>query len=534
MSCSAGDGKRGPLTIAELTALWRSVTDPTYSAPFIELGEGQGFEAHTQAFAQHERVSEAVDRTTQAMYVLPFSGQTDEPASGGRRARVTLIIERSPLVDLQREVTFVAGQRVEEVEIDFGELGGVEIHTGRRYTLLETVGLGPGELGPLTVIAEAEAEGFGYNNPAPGTLRAFVQAGAGFTNDGASVAPGTSLHRLVVRPEPDVVLPEHVGQYVELLDGSNRGAVRRIAGYVEPTAGGLFPDGGQALLAPTMVLRLSAVSGSFIPGELVEQPGGASARVIFQTATHLIADRVSGSFAVATMSTGVQSGVGATFDSIDQGPELVAESRTAAWRVLEWADLGISVTNVDSPSGGRAALLDELGDERGVQRGAGVDDETYREAVSSLADVISPAAVRRAINRTLAPFGLRGWLREVGSARFRGMFYDGDSTSADPALAFAYDLNFTARPEDRFKLDLNYQEFRGFFLVGVPPLGLGDFGIAYDAGLWNAYDGAPQLTFFDGQPLTAATINRSLWQAVDTVRAGGVGFDLYAEDKDGA
>lgn len=532
MSCSSdGDGKKGPLTLAEFTALWTSVTDPSYSRPFIELGEGQGFEAHTQAFAQYERVSQAVDRTTQSMYLLPFSGQTDEPASGGKKATVRLTFRRTG--DFTREITVLRGLLVEEVQIDFGELGGVEVRTGRRYQLLETVGIGPGESGPVTVLAEAEAEGYGYNNPAPGTLRSLVQAGSGFANDGASVVPGATLHKLVVRPEPDVVVQDMVGQYVELTAGANAGQVRRIAGYVEPTAGGLNPDGGQALLAPTMVLRFAVVNGVFTPGELLEQ-GSASATVLYQTATHLVVDRVSGAIATGVMSNGVQSGALAVFDSIDQGPAMTAETGTAAWRILDWGgDLGVTVTNEESPSGGRAAMLDELGDERMVPRGAGIADDDYREAVASLADVVSPNAVRRAINRALAPFGLPGWLREVGSARFRGIFYDGDALSVDPNYAFAYDLDFEARAADRFKLGLDYVEFRAFFLVGAPPLGLGDFGIAYDEGLHNCYDGAPELTFHDGFPLTAAAVYRSLWQAVNAVRAGGVGFDLYIEDKDG-
>lgn len=520
-----GDGKRGPLTRAELEQLWRSVTDRSYWEPFVEQGEGRGYEVHGQSFEQHRRVSRAIDRTTQAMYVLPFSGQTDEPSSGGAKSQVTLSLSRSS--GFLGELTLVAGTFVEEVQIDFSDLGGVEVHTGRRYELLTNAGLGPGQAGPILVQAQAEQDGRGYDNPAPGTLQAVVQPGSGLMNDGATVVPGIKAHRLVVRPDPDVVVPEHVGQYVELVTGANAGAIRRVAGYVPANPG---IDGGTALLAPTTVLRLAIVSGTFLPGETVAQLAAWSATVLYQTPTHLVVDLVSGTVALATLALGSVSGAVAVFDSVDQGPDLVAEVGTASWRVLDFAvDLALVVTNPASPSGGRSAMLDELGDERGVARGAGQGDDDYRERVATLADVVSPNAVRRAINRTLATVGATGWLREVGSAALPGLYYDGDPTSIDPAEAFAYDLDFTVRPQDRYKLALSYTEMRAFFLVGVPLLDLGEFGCAYDAGPSNAYDAAPALAFYDGFALNVAGLYRTLWQSLAEVKAGGVGFDLVLD-----
>jgi hypothetical protein len=87
------------------------------------------------------------------------------------------------------------------------------------------------------------------------------------------------------------------------------------------------------------------------------------------------------------------------------------------------------------------------------------------------------------------------------------------------------------RTADRFKLLLDYTEFRAFFEVGVPPMDTGDFGVAFDAGSHDAFDAYPYLAFFDGFPVTASILYRSTWQAVDLARAGGVGFDLYIEDK---
>lgn len=83
-------------------------------------------------------------------------------------------------------------------------------------------------------------------------------------------------------------------------------------------------------------------------------------------------------------------------------------------------------------------------------------------------------------------------------------------------------------PGDELRVSLDYDEFRGFMLIDAPIAGLGEFGIAYDAGPNNAYDAAPYLAFYDGFALTSAVGLRTVWQAVDEVRAGGVGFDVRA------
>ena len=59
----------------------------------------------------------------------------------------------------------------------------------------------------------------------------------------------------------------------------------------------------------------------------------------------------------------------------------------------------------------------------------------------------------------------------------------------------------SVRPEDRFKVYLNYTEFRAFFMIGVPPIGVG-----------------------------AADVNRAVFNEIDRVRAGGVGFEMYEEN----
>lgn len=519
--------KTGPLTREDFAAIWKSVTDPEYSRAFIEKGEGQGYEAHTQAMQQLERVSQGIDRTTQALYVRPWSGQTGEPAAGGRLASVMLELRRSTL--FTREVVLPAGTIVEEVAVDFGVLGGEDVPTGRRYLFTENTGFTPGEAGPREIEAVADRYGEGYDNPLPNTITRIVQVGAGLTNMNASVVPGSSTHELVLAPEPDVITHQQIGQYVAFTSGSNTGQVRQIVGLIPPDQD-VPTTGGIVQLAATQVMRIDVVAGTFILGETIEQPTtGALSTVVLQGPDYLIAQRQSGDIDPALLVYGTQSGATVIFDSVDQGGDLAPETGTAGWRILSWEELGITATNLASPSGGRAAVLDEIGAEREVYRGTGEADESYRERVANFADLISPKAILRIANRILVPYGYEAHLREVGYPGFRGFFYDGDPTSTDPAIAFAYDLDFAIRPAQRFMLGLSYDEFRAFFLLCVPKLGLGEFGFAYDEGGFNAYDATPYLAFLDGFPATAATIYRTLWQAVYGAKAGGVGFDLVQE-----
>lgn len=599
--------KTGPFTLDELLALWLSVTDPAYTQPLVQLGEGEGLEVFTQQHQQLKRVSEAIDRTMQAMFILPWSGQSDEPASGASRATVELTVTRTGRFDIP--ITFVELLVEEEQEdYEFAQPQGVQVLTGRRYGLVEPLTFAPGEAGPKTVEAIAEREGFGYNNPLPATITSFVQPGTGFTNIGATVIPGVVVHRLQVSPIADVVIPEHVGQYIEFTAGANAGQVRRVVAF-EPSNPAV-PHGGIAVLAKTVILNGTfAAPGDFILNEdVVGGTSGAIGNFVYATATLLILERVTGTFIAGEAVTGVLSAATGTLDGtvpIAQDGELVAEVATAVWQVLDWEDdLSFEATNDDSPTGGCAPMLDELGGERNVPRAPGEADDDYRERIARLPDTVSPNAIRRAGNRIVAPFGSSVCLREVGDIDnlFPGMFYDVATTPTQ--VGFAYDMNESltlsagffgyipsepltqpggfraragvgytlpgtgtpflrtmvdiegvydptvavtgewsgvsivlgpatpSRSQDRFRLAMSYAESRAFFLIGVPPLALGEFGIPYDAVSTpiNAYDAYPFLAFYDGFALTSAVINRSIWQAIDKIKAGGVGFDLYVEN----
>lgn len=537
----AGDG-RTPYTIDDLLQFWLSVVDRSYAQSFIDalqrLGVGisidagedeeaglatgnpqptGGLEVFTQQMSQVKRVSEAIVRTLEAMFILGWSGQIDLPAQGQASALVTIAFTRERR--FHELVTFPAGfTLVEEVEQDDGPDGGVERPTERRYVLLEALTFMPGEPGPKDVLAVAEKPGFGYNNPQPGTIRQLTQIGVGLNNVDATVIPGPETHELQVSTTPDVVTPQNVGQYIEFFSGANVSRIVRIVGYRAPDT--TVPHGGVAILARTTLLRVSALVGTPQVGEAVEQATtGATGRFVATSSGLLVVESADSLWAATFAATGVQSGFTFLVDKVEQDSALIAESAAAGWRVMSWAnDLAFTVTNDASPVGGRAPMLDELGRERDIDRAPGEGDATYRKRIHQLPDVVSPNAIRRTANRILNQIGESMCLFEAGTT-LPGFYADVD----------AADYDFVVRPQDRYKVVFDYEEFRAFFLVGVPRLNLGEFGVFYDDGPFGFYDAAPFPAFYDGFPVEAAIIYRNIWDAVNKARAGGVGFDLVID-----
>ena len=92
---------------------------------------------------------------------------------------------------------------------------------------------------------------------------------------------------------------------------------------------------------------------------------------------------------------------------------------------------------------------------------------------------------------------------------------------------------------DTWKVWLSFPEMRAFFLLGVPRICTGDFGLFYDGSSSdmfprdNPYDATGTMNFTDGYSVDAAPLYRALWAETDARRAGGVSFDLYQLDANG-
>ncbi len=551
--------RRGPITAAELMAVWEGAVDVDYARPLVSGGDGAGLEVFGQHAEQLARVSRAVDVTTQAAYMRQHSIQSSPSASGSNRATVTLTLARTGLVS--RALVLEKGLvTVEEVQVDHSPEGGVDAPSGRRYVLSETCFFPPGDQGPREVQAVAEHPGYGYNNPLPGSIRGVVQVGAGLNNvlatttrvdvlvPSAVLVPASRV-RVVCRDEPDVFVTNNVGQTMVFTGGANSGITARVTAYQPPDPFSASPDGGAADVELFQVRQSSDFDGpGFVEGEQVQlfdstdvvAWGLCVAEVTTDGVQSLAYRLVNGDASTAIRIHGELSGSNIFLDttgaitSDDSLPMVAESSPLTAWKVLDWVhDFGLTSTNASSPRGGTSAMLDALGRDRGIARAVSEGDDAYSRRISIPADTVTPNAIRRAINRVLAPLGLAGCFREVGdSVMFPGVFYDGSTADLFDS-AGAYDYDFTVRPSDRFKVILDTVEMRAFFLVGVPSIpDAGDFGVFYDGATSDAVPGLPDaydVGFFDGYARITSDVYRRLWQAIDEAHAGGVGFDLYIE-----
>ena len=433
--------KTGPLTLEEFREIWLAAVDDSYGRAFVEGGDGNGIEAFAQAWAQFQRVSQAIDVTTQAMFILPWSGQTNLPAGLAEQSIVQLSISRSSLPALP--VVLSAGTFVGEVQTDWGDPEGVQVQTGRRYALAHDVVFEPGSTLPIAVEAIAERVGYGFNNPAVGTITAITQIGTLFNNENAIVRgvnyPPAAIARtppqrvfVDAEDEADSFLPDHVGQYLLFTAGANANKVARIVGWTPPNLSAVPPTGGTIELELSQSIRSFSGhhAGTFQPGETLTLKNGAavSGYGLLHDATvagaDIVATFVKTVGRAVTSIVGDVSGATATIDVVLQDLDFTPET-TATWRILDWvSDWGMSVTNVATPQGGTSGMLEALGRERNLPIQAGEQQEDYRKRVSEIADVVSPNAIRRALRRILP--GIAWCFREAGQAGYPGFFYDQD------------------------------------------------------------------------------------------------------------
>ena len=510
----------------DLMRLWKSVVDPEYSRPLLENTDS-GLELIEQAAEQFATASSAVDRSLQAFYLKPWSGQTGDPASGARTAAVTIIVSRPTDQAIVQPIVFLPGTSFfEEVEPDYGPDVGITVATGRRYTPLATTCMLPGEP-DVEIFCQSERPGFGYNVPPPGSITLVDVGASGQAGLGASVMPAVTVNVLSFG-RGDVIPPGAVGQYIEFTFGANTGRRARVTGYVPP--GGSNPNAAMQLAA-TGVLQYS-FAGPLLVGEVIYQASSGAQGLVRAVANGwIVYEAMLGIFTIGTL-VGVTSTAGATVIAIEQTAQLIAETGTAAWRLLSWTDMGVSCTNEDVPVNGASPELDLIGDERNIGRASGEPDDSYRERIYQLPDTVSPNAIKRAANRVLSNYGISACLREVGAINqpFPGFFFDTPDSSG--YNAYYYDADPVARPQERYKLYVDHVEMRAFFLLSVPRGGLGEFGFGWDRGGMPFFDAAPTLDFYDGFPVQTAALMLATWQAVDQARAGGVEFDLVPDRYD--
>jgi hypothetical protein len=157
-----------------------------------------------------------------------------------------------------------------------------------------------------------------------------------------------------------------------------------------------------------------------------------------------------------------------------------------------------------------------------MPRGPGEGDLDYAYRVSELPDVVSPAAIARTVARILSPLGIGYEIHEVREPGLQGFVLDQTPLDAgavcDPAWTWTGAVLFTESTSKRF-----------FLICIEPDKNLGRYGLFFDcanAGI-NFYDCAEEGG--DGGSLTYDNAIAILQNAVNTARAGGVGWRLVAQ-----
>lgn len=374
-----------PPSKADLLNVWRRVVSSDYRhAIESDPHSLRVFEALAQQFAD---LAARIHRTHQAGFMLPSAYQTDEPSSSFRRAEFTAQVNRS--FGLHEARTIVAGAMVLEDRIYRPPTAGgvgVPVFGGRVYRNRDTVELGVGESAVEDVVFEAENPGFGANlGHLLDTATGFLEEGRLVLRDqsrdraniGASISAVDLTNGIVTLTDsgrPDVFERLDVGLYLRLNQTAvlaNQGLTLRILGFEQP---------------------------------LIESPAN------------------SGLFP------------NVIFCEIPAGVVPVVELGSVTWALLDWDDHGFSLSDVGVPLGGRDDELFLLGDGRGVYQQQDETDDAFRQRVARLPDVITPAAIRRQMNRVLQPFNYRGLA--VDLQNFNGLFWDEDFldyyTAGDP------------------------------------------------------------------------------------------------------
>lgn len=209
-----------------------------------------------------------------------------------------------------------------------------------------------------------------------------------------------------------------------------------------------------------------------------------------------------------------------------------------SWTILDAQDLGLVITQMTAPAGGRD---DDLGlkiAERGVKRRPGESDAALRLRASRFANVVSPELIEREINQILEPFGEAGLIIDPGDG-FTGLFWD-IPTEFAPDIVGAWDLYGPGDlfPVDQTLLPLSGLEARWWFFVCVNPPSLGEFGAAWDEGPPSIYveffeefiGSAWDYAFTDGFAYISAALNKAVYDRVQDIKGGGIGFSLIQCD----
>lgn len=211
-------------------------------------------------------------------------------------------------------------------------------------------------------------------------------------------------------------------------------------------------------------------------------------------------------------------------DAADLGKAVTVE-------VEEYEDLGVTVTQPAETTGGAPDALGAIGSDRGIGRVPGETDANFRARFEHMADILTPAAHIRILDRILGSAGIDYEYLETGDVEgLMGFTWD----------VHPYDVGQVCPPIEKLPgselvgqgiVWLGPGTLTRFFVICVGTSLDGEFGFFYDAdwfapGFPNAWD----LGVYDGAPLGYQALIGQVWNEINDARAAGVGFIIIQDE----
>ena len=213
--------------------------------------------------------------------------------------------------------------------------------------------------------------------------------------------------------------------------------------------------------------------------------------------------------------------------TIDPPLDVADVGSTVAVEVAEYADLGLTVEQTASATGGLLATLDAIGRDRRTARVVAETDAQYRDRLCEVDDVVSPAAIDRICDRILTPCGINYVVKETRDiASLKGFVWDLDPLDFGQVPEVPRDPAGDLVGEGAVLLD--QASSWTFFLVCVGEGNDGEFGAPFDATNPITPNAFSQFAW-DGFPVGYNSCLGQLWDSLNAGRAAGVNFALFRD-----
>ncbi len=222
------------------------------------------------------------------------------------------------------------------------------------------------------------------------------------------------------------------------------------------------------------------------------------------------------------------------------GNELEGEIDELTLPLMEppFAEPNILVRQTIDTTRGQPGSLDQLGDDRSINRSSLEADDEYRVRVRRLPDTVSPAAIRRQLNAFFAPTGIDYDFLEVFENRMQSCWNAPDGGIVNEQVG-DYDPNLFVYNDPRDIVGnrwLGADTVGGGCIVRVPNITINDHGFPLDAEDVSDVFGIPAFDVtlkdagvFDGEDLEVSEFLLNLSNLMRKIKLAGVATIIELE-----